>query len=41
MKNWTMSLRGAAALSVIALLMFLARSTGLDALIVSPSKIGV
>jgi hypothetical protein len=41
MMNWLLSLRGAVTLSVIALLMFLARWLGLDALIVLPHEIGV
>jgi hypothetical protein len=41
MWNWLLSLRGAVALSVIALLTFIARITGMDALVVMPSEMGV
>ena len=41
MTKWVMSLRGAVALSVIAMLTLLARLTGLDALVVLPSEMGV
>ena len=41
MKNWAMSLPGAVALSVIALLAFLARTAGLDAMFVLPGDMGV
>jgi hypothetical protein len=41
MWNWLLSLRGAVALSVIALLTFIARITGLDAIFVLPSEMGV
>jgi hypothetical protein len=41
MKNWLLSLRGAVALSVIALLTFMGRITGLDAMFVLPNEMGV
>jgi hypothetical protein len=41
MTKWVTSLRGAVALSVIALLALLARITGLDAMIVMPSEMGI
>lgn len=41
MKNWFMSLDGAVALSVLALLTFVARITGLDAMFVLPNEMGV
>jgi len=41
MKIWVTSMRGAVALSVIALLALLARITGLDAMFVLPSEMGV
>lgn len=41
MKNWFTSLNGAVTLSVLALLTLLARTTGLDAMFVLPSEMGV
>jgi hypothetical protein len=41
MKNWALSLHGAVALSAIAMLALLARITGIDALVVMPSEMGV
>ena len=41
MKAWFTSLNGAIALSVLALLAFLARVMGLDAMFVLPGEMGV
>ncbi len=41
MMKWVTSLRGAVTLSVIAMLTLIARITGLDALVVLPSEMGV
>jgi len=41
MKNWFTSLNGAVTLSVLTLLTFLARVTGLDAMFVLPGEMGI
>lgn len=41
MKTWLTSLHGAVTLSVLALLTFLARAMGLDAMFVLPGELGV
>jgi hypothetical protein len=41
MTKWVTSLRGAVTLSVIAMLTLIARITGLDALVVLPSEMGL